>query len=299
MSLLRQHGTLITVENANALIDAEAASGLPENEGASIDLAVIGFANFMSGSYQQLTSNVQDITSTVTIDSNKIRDASFALLTNLPTDSGATFSTYGGDVKGTGGKLVIQDKTGLMKDENNGVSVISPSHDWFANLRVWAGNNTNVVNGGNVKKSQGIGAVLVQAAGAALFKSLGKNAAINNENSIEGKQSKLSNDLTNAIQENANNYSESTMFKRYLDSGRYYDDNADVGSSHNYNFKNANLDFVVQLQGTLSDSSKANSLTNDVVNRVLGTPGDDHKVALADKSYKMNILVRLQQRDDL
>lgn len=296
MSLLRQHGTLITVD-ANAVIDTEAASGLPSNERAAIDLAVIGFANFMSGTYQQNTSDPQDITSTVSINTEQVKKASFALLTALPSDSGAGFSTYGGDVKDTGDKLVIQGRATLITDDDESTATVTSSSAWFANLRVWQGDINNVTNGTNIKHSQGIGAVLVQAAGAALFKSLGKNAAINNENSIEGKQSKLSNDLTNAIQENTSNYSESTMFKRYLDSGRYYDDNADINVSQNYNFKNANLDFVVQLQGTLSDSDDV--LSNAIVTRVLGTPGTDHKVALANKEYKMNIFVRLQQRDDL
>jgi hypothetical protein len=145
MSLLRQHGTLITVENANAVIDAEAAGGLPSNEGASIDLAVIGFANFMSGTYQQNTSDPQDITSTVSINSDQIEKASFALLTALPTDSGAGFSTYGEDVKNTGDKLVIQDKSAINSDDNSAaVTVVNSAHDWFANLRVWQGTDSNV-----------------------------------------------------------------------------------------------------------------------------------------------------------
>ncbi len=298
MALVRKHGTLITVQGASAQIDLEAAGQLPA-EGDSIDLAVIGFANFMSGNYQQLTSNVQDITSTVNINAEQVKKASFALLTTLPSDSAATFSPYGNSVKLTGNKLVIQDKSALIKDDNSGaVSVVTETHDWFANLSVWAGDNDNVIDiNGNVRNGQGIGAVLVQAAGAALFKSLGKNAAINNENSIETKQGKLANDLGNAIRESSNNYTQSTMFKRYLDSGRYYHDNADVGSSQAYNFHNANIDFVVQLQGTLSD--RDDTLNNVILSRALGTSLSDHKVATTTFNYKLNIFVRLQQRDEL
>lgn len=298
MALVRKHATLITVSGADAEIDLEAASQLP-GEGEGIDLAVIGFANFMSGSYQQLTSDVHDITSTVNINANQVRNASFALLTTLPSDSAANFSTYGDSVKDTGSKLVIQDKSALNKDDNSGtVSVFTEAHDWFANLRVWAGDNNNVIDSnGNVRNGQGIGAVLVQAAGAALFKSLGKNAAINNENTIESKQSKLANDLGNAIRESTSNYTESTMFKRYLDSGRYYHDNADVGSTQTYNFENANIDFVVQLQGTLSDTD--DTLNNAIISRALGTSLSDHKVVNDTFNYKLNIFVRLQQRDDL
>ena len=87
------------------------------------------------------------------------------------------------------------------------------------------------------------------------------------------------------------------MFKRYLDSGRYYDDNADVGSSHAYNFNNANLDFVVQLQGSLSDSSTNAALSAAAITRILGN--SDNTKVLSNSTYKMNIFVRLQQRDDL
>ena len=298
MALVRQHSTLITVEDADVSIDAEAAAGLPSQKG-SIELAVIGFANFMSGSYQQLSSDVQDITSTVSINSAQVKKASFALLTEAPSDAGITFTSYGKAVKNTGDKLVIQSKSALNKDNNNtAISVVNPAQDWFANLRVWAGTDTNIIhNGSNVKNGQGIGAVLVQAAGAALFKSLGKNAAINNENSVESKQSKLSSDIANAIQESAKDYTDSAMFKRYLDSGRYYDDNADVGSSHAYNFNNANLDFVVQLQGSLSDSSTNAALSATAITRILGN--SDNTKVLSNSTYKMNIFVRLQQRDDL
>ncbi len=299
MALLRQHSTRIDITNGHVDIDAEAAAGLPI-EGGSIELGVIGFANFMSGTYQQNSSDVTDITSTVTINSDQVKKASFALLTSLPSDSGASFSSYGNTVKATGSKLVINSASALNKDDDSGtVTVLTSVGAWFPNLRLWQGNLQNVLDGINVKKSQGIGAVLVQAAGAALFKSLGKNAAINNDTVVEGKQSNLASAIDTAISENAQDYTNSTMFKRYLDSGRYADDNADVGAAQAYNFKNANLDFVVQLSGTLSDSSNNATLTNAVVNRVLGTSGTDHKVALSDKSYKMNIFVRLQQRDDL
>jgi hypothetical protein len=302
MSLIRQHATRIDITNGHVSFDAAVASGLP-GEKESIDLAVIGFANFMSGTYQQLTSDVQDITSTVTIDDAKVKNATFALLTAIPADVGAAnFSSYGTTVSGTGSKLVIQAKTSVYNKASGsnqaGVQVLGASHAFFGNLDVWAGTLANVSDVSGVKQNQGLGSVLVQAAGAALFKSLGKNASIDNDDTVEGKQANLATAIDTAMTETAATYSTSTMFKRYLDSGRYYDDNADVGSSHAYNFKNANLDFIVQLSGTLSDSS-GDTITNAVVNRILGTTLTDHKVALADKSYKMNILVRLQHRDDV
>jgi hypothetical protein len=299
MSLIRQHATRIDITGGDVSFDVNAVSGLP-TEKDSIELAVIGFANFMSGTYQQSTSNVQDITSTVTINSSKVQHATFALLTSIPSDVGANFSSYGNVVSGTGDKLVIQDKSAILNKVNGtAVTVLNASHDFFGNLRVWDGTIGNVVSGTNVKPNQGLGSVLVQAAGAALFKSLGKNAAIDNDETVEGKQSNLATAIDSAITETAANYATSTMFKRYLDSGRYYDDNAGVNASQAYNFKNAYVDFVVQLSGTLSDSTvNGPAIASADVNRILGTSGTDHKVA-ANQNYKMNILIRLQQRDDL
>jgi hypothetical protein len=301
MSLIRQHATRIDITGGDVSFDFESASGLPSTEKDSIELAVIGFANFMSGNYQQLTSNVQDITSTVIIDDAKVKNATFALLTSIPSDVGANFSSYGNVVSGTGDKLVIQNKSAILNKVNgSGVTVLSAVHDFFGNLDVWNGTLSNVVNGTNVKPNQGLGAVLVQASGAALFKSLGKNASIDNDNTVEGKQSNLAAAINTAITETNSNYSNSIMFKRYLDSGRYYDDNADVGASHAYNFSNAFVDFVVQLSGTLSDSTAGGAAISGAdINRILGTSGTDHKVVINTKKYKMNILVRLQQRDEL
>lgn len=305
MSALTQaHGSLLYVNNANVSFDALVASGLPENEREEIDLAVHGFADFVSGTYQQKTTDTDDIASTVTVDKANLLAASFKLLTDAPTGATWNFSTVGDDIKDTGSGLVITSASALKPRNdanaaNGGAAVSVGSGDWFANLQVWAGSNANVVDGGNVKHGQGIGAVLVQAAGAALFKRLGKNAAISNDKSIEAKQDGLATLIKGVIDEDAEDYSTSKMFKRYLDSARYEADaSADVGSTVAYNLDQANFDFIVQVQGTVSDGNGP-ALDKGTVNRVLGTIGNDNHKVTTDLTYKMNVFMRITQDDEL
>ena len=146
MALLRQHGSVIAVSGGNVKIDAEVAGGLPANEKVKIELGVIGFANFLSGNYQQKTTDVNDVVSTVTVDSAKVKNATFSLLTTLPADSGATFSTYGDAVKATGSKLVIQNKSAILDSNGSGTTVLSSAAPFFGNLR-GIGNLANIVDG--------------------------------------------------------------------------------------------------------------------------------------------------------
>lgn len=296
IALTQAHGSVIYVNNANISFDAEVASGLPTDESGEVDLAVIGFADFVSGSYQQKTSAPNDITSTVSVVTDDLKNATFKLLTAAPTGATFSFSTIGDAIKDTEEGLVIQDASAIKPVGKDAVT--KGSGAWFANLRTWAGTLSNVVDGANVLESQGMGAVLVQAAGAALFGRLGKNAAISNDSSIEAKQSALATAIAGTISETAGtNYNDSKMFKRYLDSGRYEADNVDVNASVDYNLDAANFDYIVQLQGSVADEDDV--LTAAVVNRVLGTIGDGHHKVQTDLTYKMNIFMRIQQDDEL
>mgnify|MGYP006120030265 CR=1 FL=1 len=299
-SMLFEHSTLITVAGADAVMDADAVAGLPA-AGAYIDLAVIGYANFLTGTYKQLSAtDVEDIETTVTVDSAKVRAATFALLETVPASSSAALTTYGTAVIGTKDKLVIQSKATILSEAVTDVSPADSSQHYFANLQVWQGDNTNVLDTGRVKHSQGIGAVLVQAAGAALFKSFGKNAAISSDKEISKNGNGLAVSIKTAIDEAAGtSYTGSKMFRRYLDSGRLFDDNADVNSTQNYNFKNTNIDFVVQLTGNVTDPDVGDVINGAFINRVLGDKSAGATKVGSDGAYMMNILVRMQQRNDL
>ena len=296
-SMLYQHSSLITVDGANVAMDADAVADLP-TQGQYIDLAVLGYANFLSGSYTQLSSDVDDITTVVTVNSAKVKNATFALLEAIPSSSSASMTAYGTSVVGTRNKLIIQNRTVVLS--GGGLDVTLPEQDYFANIQTWQGNANNVLQGTKVKHGQGIGAVLVQAAGAALFKSFGKHAAISSDKDISKNGDGLAVSIKTAIDEAAGtSYTGSKMFKRYLDSGRLFDDNADIGSTITYNFANTNIDFVVQLSGNVTDPDAGDTINAAFINRVLGNKTAGATKVAANGAYKMNILVRMQQRNDM
>lgn len=293
----QQHDALINVTSADVSFDPTVTGGLPTNEKAAIDLAVLGFSDFVSGTYQQNSADVQDILSQVTVNNTDLRETTFHLLTSAPAASGIGFSTVGDLIKSTGAGLVVSSATSIKPAGKSAVSLVE-SGAWFVNLKTWNGNSANVLSSGAVNEKQGMGAVLIQAASAALFAKLGKNAAVNNEDTVEGKQKKLANDIEATIVEAATtNYKNSKMFRRYLDSGRYDADGGDVNSAVPYDLDKANFDYIVQLQGSVSDSD--GTLTPAIVNRVLGTINDNKHQVKKNLSYKMNVFMRIQQRDAL
>lgn len=303
-SLVFQHDTLITVDGA-ATIDADAAAGLPA-EGSAVDIAVEGFANWISGDYVQNTGNINDIKSNLTVDKSTLKTAAYSLLTSLPSDSGATFSSYGDIIKTKGSGLVIDSSKGvtsmLKNDGITSVTLTSGAAAWFVNLRAWAGVDSNVYAGTALKHDKStLGSVLVQTAGAALFQKLGRNAALKNDTDIHAKENKLANDISAALTESSANYSVTKFFKRYLDSGRYDDDSSrDTGNGPiTYALDNANFDFMIQVGGTVSDSSADSLTAAGVLTRILGDRSTGEHMVNSDASYTMNLFLRMRQKNNL
>jgi hypothetical protein len=302
-SLVFHHDTLITVD-APASIDAEVAVDLPA-ESAAVDIAVEGFANWISGDYVQNTSDINDIKSNLSVNKLTLKTAAFALMTDI-AHTDASFSTYGDVIKTKGSGLVIDSSKGvtsmLKNDGVTSVSLTAAAASWFVNLRAWAGTDSNVYSGTALKHDKStLGSVLVQTAGAALFQKLGRNAALKNDTDIHAKESKLANDISNALTETANNYTDSKFFKRYLDSGRYDDDSSrDTGNGPvTYALDNANFDFMIQVGGTVSDAD-ADSLTDaGVLTRILGDRSTGEHMVNADATYTMNLFLRMRQKNNL
>ena len=297
-----QHDTLITVDGA-AKIDAEAAVDLPA-ESAAVDIAVEGFANWISGDYVQNTSDINDIKSNLTVDKSTLKTAAFSLLTSLP--STASFSDYGDVIKTKGTGLVVDSTKGVdSMYKNDGITAVTLTDagaSWFVNLRAWAGNDSNVYSGTVLKHDKwSLGSVLVQTAGAALFQKLGRNAALKNDTDIHDKQSKLANDISNAITESSSNYSDSKFFKRYLDSGRYDDDaSRDTGNGPvTYALDNANFDFMIQVGGAVSDSDGDDLEAAGVLTRILGDRATGEHMVNTDATYTMNLFLRMRQKNNL
>ena len=303
-ALVFQHDTLITVD-APASFDAEAAVDLPA-ESAAVDIAVEGFANWISGNYTQNTGNINDIKSNLTVDKSTLKTGAFSLITDLDNIDSASFSSYGDIIKTKGSGLVVDSSKGVRKmfksDDNTKVNLTTAAASWFVNLQAWAGLDSNVYSGDALKHDKSsLGSVLVQTAGAALFQNLGRNAALKNDTNIHAKESKLANDISNALTEVANNYNDSKFFKRYLDSGRYdADSTRDTGNGPvSYALDNAAFDFMIQVGGTVSDSD-GDSLTDaGVLNRILGNRSEGHHMVNADATYTMNLFLRMRQKNNL
>lgn len=284
MALVFNYGSLITVDG-NAVIDVDLAGTLPQSH---CDLAVVGIGNFASGNYTQKSGNVNDIVSNFTLSSTAIVNAGFYLTT--PTS--VSLTNFGTAVHATSDNLEITSKTHLGNHHTGS------NRDWFGNLQTMQGNKSNISTGTKLKaggNNGSAGAVLVQAAAAALFKKLGKHAALKNDKTISQKHSKMSSDMSNAWAESSADYNESQIFKRYLESGRYGDDGADVNTVVNYNLTSTSYDFIVQLSGNVSDP---NSDALDI-NRILGNKLADETKVANDGSYKFNVYMRLQHETDV
>jgi hypothetical protein len=281
------HGALINL-GANVGLDFEPESALPQQE---CDLSVEGIGNFASGNYTQLTGDVNDITSNFELSISGIEDCGFYL--KDPTGTGVSLSNYGSVVHATSDNLEIKAK------KSYGNVNTATDREWFANLQTMNGLRSNVsdatkLNAG--KANAGPGAVLVQAAAAALFKQLGKHAALNNDKEIQAKQTPLATSMSSAFAEVGVNYSDSKVFKRYLESGRYAADGPDVNTVVNYDVTSTVYDFIVQLSGNVNDADSDD--VSAAVSTMLGVSGTDTKVD-ANGAYKFNVYMRLNHQSAL
>lgn len=285
MSIVFNHSSLITVDG-NATIDITPASGLPQSH---CDLAVVGIGNFASGDYTQKSADVNDIVSNFSLSTSAITGAGFYLAT---PPAGVTLTTFGNAVHNSSDNLEIKSRKNLG-NHNTG-----SDRDWFGNLQTMNGNRA-IVSTATALKSGGAngsaGAVLVQAAASALFKQLGKHAALNNDKAVSARQGKMANDMANAWVESSTNYTDSEIFQRYLDSGRYADDAADVNTVINYNLTSTSYDFIVQLSGNVTDSG------NDTLNivKILGDEATGETKVDSNGAYKFNVYMRLQHETDV
>lgn len=281
------HGALIDI-NATVGLDFTPATNLPQTE---CDLSVEGIGNFASGNYTQLSGDVNDITSNFTLNPADIQDCGFFL--KDPAATGVSLSTFGTAVHATSDNLEIKAK------KSYGTVNTAVDREWFANLQTMNGLRSNVSDATKLnpgKANAGPGAVLVQAAAAALFKQLGKHAALNNDKEIQAKQSALATSMSDAFAEVGVDYATSKVFKRYLESGRYAADGPDVNSVVNYDVTSTVYDFIVQLSGNVNDSSGDDVST--AVSTMLGVSGTDTKVD-ANGNYKFNVYMRLNHQSAL
>lgn len=285
MSIVFNYGSLITLDNLDAQLNVEPVTGLPQTH---VDMAVVGIADFLSGNYTQKSSDVNDIVSNFTFGASAVEGAGFYLQTgSLPT--GISLTSFGDAVHATSDNLEITGKT------SHGTYNTGADRKWFANLQTWNGTKSNVSDSNSLlvgKDKAGIGAVLVQSASAALFKKLGKHAALANDKAIQAKQTELATSLKAGWDEVANSYDDSTIFQRYLASGRYADDSADVNAVIDYDVSGMKFDFIVQLTGNVADKDDESL----AIASILGDSSAGETKVNSTGDYTFNIYMRLEHQ---
>ena len=290
--------TLIQVNDVNGTVDVDAVGSLHSDKD-NIDLAIEGFADFISGNYIQNVNDTNEVKSNVTIDANAVNAAIFRLVTATNNIEGGdmTFTTYGNTIRSQDAKLLL---TGINGIRNGSITYNTINGSYFGDLEAYDGNVSNLRNNNSILRGKGgLGPVLVQSVSAALFKSLGRNAAINNDTDVASKSNGLAISIKDEWDESNGNSTK--YFTRYLDSGRFYDDmnTGTVDSKVDYNFANATFDFIVKLTGSVSDSDTGINMNSDSVNRIFGDKTNTETKVNSTGAYTMNIYVRLTQKNGL
>ena len=319
-------------ENADAInvsidgiLDPETIPSLPDSTSDKIDIAVIGFGNFISGTFQQNTTDPDEIVSNTIISASGVQACDFALLEGsnrtthfntmgtAPTMSGADYSTALDTSKSN---LIVTDIAKIMPTGSSlagdMVTVLSNNANFFANLKTWAGTNSNVVisEGGSTALKEGTGgwqAVLVQAVSGALFQQYGKATAIlNDDETAFSGNTTFGDAVVTALADSNATKSTTKIFDHYLASGMYDADTDATEGSTAYDLDGATFDFVVNLSGNLTDTDSTKFNTTEARKSLLalslGGASDAasvNKVDITASTYSIRLLVRLVQKDDL
>ena len=257
----------------------------------NIDLHFFGISNFLNGNY---SSSYPIINSNLNLNFDTINNSYFFLvLDNLPFSE----SDYGKNIGKTGLYYGSQAVNSIATINNDMVFIneIAPFGNEFLPITKLSKElGEHIVNNGKLlKNNSSVGDGLFQAISSALFKKIGKNAAILNDSEIINN---LNNDFYNLINseisENNLDYEQSKFFKLYYESGRYNNDN--INFSGDTNMK-------INLSGSVKDLD-GDILFNqntEAINSTFGTYNIDHKINVYEPIgiYNINIFISLKHDD--
>lgn len=264
--------TELGMYDVNANLDAQGAAS-PTH---TVELAFTGVGNFLIGNYKQSNADIQEIVSNVhTVAAGFGRMRTFL----ISGPSGPTLSAYGNELEtrgyetqfGTGAVTSITDEN----DVNVALtSVLASGHTGFIPLPNFAASNP-ISNQVLAKNKCSLGDGLVNAISAALFKKVGKNAALMNENAIiTSINDKMANSLGNEMNETSADYANSKYFRRYLQSGRYAGSDGEINQLVNYTMNNTLVKCKLNIYGLVQDQDDGiNFQVTDNVNQVFGAGG--------------------------
>jgi len=321
MALSYDINTVLNIDSQGVTINALGAEvGVA---GDAYEMAFFGVANFLNGNYTQDSADVNDINSTVTVNEAALNNAHFFYVADV---SGSGTDVYPGGGESDYGANITQ--TGTIYGSGAVTSVLDAStptpatralsdlalfgNDFIAMTNIRNGSGDSVVDSGVLQPGQSsVGDGLLQAISAALFRKLGKNAALLNDVSLVSSLNSQFHTVLNAEMGEApgstGTYENSEMFQRYLESGRYRADTeagADINAVIDYNLNNTVVNMVVKITGAVSDSDAAaggiNFASNtDAINNVFGTSGTNHLVAVDTSgggtvgTYSIKVFVQL------
>ena len=308
MALRYNIDTVLEITNANATMNALA----PETVAAdAYEMAFVGVANFLSGNYIQNSADVNDVKSNIAVSAAALNNAHFFYVSNVDTDNSESYpgggeSAYGANITQTG-TLFGSAAVDKLADANNAAVTLSDmaafGNEFIAMTNIRAGTGETVVNSTDTKLLAGqssVGDGLFQAVSAALFKKLGKNAALLNDTDlVEDLNTKFHSKLNTEMSEAAKDYANSKYFKRYLESGRYQNDAGDLNADISYNMNNTLVNMVINISGHVNDTDGGPDLSSntDAINQIFGTSGTDHKISVSSGSegqYDIKVFVSLR-----
>ena len=288
--------------------DAQVNAATEHDITSAYDLAFFGIGNFLQGTYIQKSSNQDDIQSSITINGDGV-DRMRMFYASADAAAGER-SDYGDSVDGTKASLFFGDIIHSVKDqENNNQNLRFISQKSYANtITLHPLVNSNDASGAvdssdssNVlllKDKCSVGDGLLQLVSAAIFKKLGKNAALINDSAlVTTLNTNFQSSLETGFGETDASYSDSAFFKRYLESGRYASDSSDINTLIDYDMNDTVVNFILELSGSVSDLGSS-PITMDETNvekifGSIGTGNSDHKIN-ASGDYTITAFVSLR-----
>jgi len=284
--------SVLAITDADASVNALPAETM---DSSAYDMAFVGFANFLSGNYIQNSATVNDIKSNIAVSDGALNNAHFfyvADVSGVGTDvyPGGGESTYGAAITQTGtlfGSSAVSNVQLADDSIATLASVVPFGNEFIAMTDISAGTGDDVVISATETLAKGgssVGDGLLQSVNAALFKKLGKSAALLNDSDlVTSLNTKLYSALSGNMDETSATYSDSKFMKRYVESGRYQDDGADLNADIDYNLNNVLVNMIVTIKGSVVDTDAGSdgpdlSSNSDAINQIFGTVDTDHLI---------------------
>lgn len=308
MSLSYNITSVLNISNANANVNALPAETVAAD---TYEMAFFGVANFLSGNYIQNSAAVDDIKSNIAVSSTALNNAHFFYVANVDSDNSESYpgggeSAYGANITQTGTIFGSGAVTDVADSSNNPITLADIKtfgNEFIAMSNIAAGSGETVVASADKKllaAQSSVGDGLLQAVSAALFKKLGKNAALLNDSSlVTDLNTKFHTALDGAMAESAADYANSKYIKRYLESGRYQNDAGDLNADVTYNMDNTVVNMVINISGHVNDADGGPDLNSntDAINQIFGTVGTDHKISVTSGTegvYDIKVFISLR-----